>query len=156
MQSFCNTATYCLHGRMSAVEQSELVCRLKAEVKLWASQLKISGNAEVKILLAEVDSIKRDLTNIDAACFDLQKQVKGLQDSRREMLAQVHNMVPRLELENAQAEVAMLLGTVKGMQRDAEAALQEKIKLVSSLQVLLTQITCQVQCSAVCTSYLAF
>ncbi len=90
-------------------------------------------------MLAEVDSIKRDLTHMDAVCLDLQKQVRGLQDSRRDMLAQMHSMVPRSDLQSAQAEAAMLLGTVEGLQRAAEDALQEKAELVSTMQVLLMQ-----------------
>ena len=126
-------------GRTSAVERGELICRVKSEAKLWASQLKISGKAEVRILLAEVDSIKRDLTHMGASCFDLQRQVKGLQESRRDMLAQMHSMVPLSELENAKAEAAMLLDIVEGLKRDAETARQEKANLASTMQVLQMQ-----------------
>jgi hypothetical protein len=127
-------------SRTSAAAQGELIYRVKAEVKLWASQLRISGKAEVRILLAEVDSIKRDLTHVEAACFDLQKQVKGLQDSRRDMLAQIDDMVPRLELENSQAKTVMLLDAVERLQSDAETFQQEKTNLVSTMQVLLTMV----------------
>ncbi len=116
--------------------QGELVCRVKAEAKLWASQLRISGRADVRILLAEVDSIKRDLTQTEAAYIDLQKQVNGLQDSRRETLAQMQNIMQR---PDAQAEAAILLGTIKGLQGDVETARKEKAELVLTIQVLLIQ-----------------
>ena len=123
--------------RASAAEQGELICRIKAEAKLWASQLRISGRAEVKILLAEVESIKRDLKQMEAANFYLQKQVNGLQESRRETLAQLHNTLQRLD---TQAETAILLGTIESLHRDAEFARQENAALVSTMQVLLIQI----------------
>jgi hypothetical protein len=122
-------------GRKSTSELRELLCRVKAEAKLWSSHLKIAQRGDVAILLAEADSIKRDLAHMDAACAGLQRQVRGLQDSRREMLAQMQGMVPRSELEGCQAEAAMLRGSVAGLQREAAAAQQERERLVSAMQV---------------------
>lgn len=117
------------------MELGDLLYRVKTEARLWGTQLKISGKGEIQILLAEVDSIKRDLTHMEAACFDLQKQVKGLQESRRELLAQMHQMVPQSDLLNAQAEVATLRTTVDKLQREAAAAQQDKERLVTIMQV---------------------
>jgi hypothetical protein len=108
---------------------------MKADAKLWGSHLKIAQRGDIQILLAEADSIKRDLTHMEAACFDLQKQVKGLQESRRELLAQMHQMVPRSDLLNAQAEVATLRASIVGLQREAAAAQQDKERLVTIMQV---------------------
>jgi hypothetical protein len=108
---------------------------MRAEAKLWGSHLKIAQRGDIQILLAEADAIKRDLSHMEAVCLGLQRQVKGLQDSRRDALAQMQSMVPRAELQNAQADAGALRDSVAGLQREAAAAQQEKERLVATMQV---------------------
>ena len=86
---------------------------------------------------------------MEATCLDLQKQVKGLQDSRRELLAQMHNMVPRSDLQNALVEAEMLRASVAGLQKEAAAAQHEKERLLSSMQVRIVSMKHVLQCSCI-------
>jgi hypothetical protein len=133
--------------------QGELLCRIKTDAKLWASQLRISGRAEVHILLAEVDTVRRDVAHLDGACLSMQKQIRGLLDSRRELVLQMHQMVPRSELDIVKAETVVLRGTVEGLRREIAIGQQERERVVSTMQVMfmLTQISFSIftlMCSA--------
>jgi hypothetical protein len=77
---------------------------------------------------------------MNGVCFSLQKQVRGLLDSRREMNVHMHNMVPRSELESVKAETAILLGTVEGLHREVAIGQQERERLVSTMQVTMTRL----------------
>ena len=127
-------------SRKQCAGQGELLCRIKTDAKLWAAQLRISSRAEVQILLAEVESVRRDAAHLEGACFSLQKQIRGLLDSRREMNAQMHNMVPRSELEGVKAEAVMLLGMVESLQREVAIGQQERERLVTTMQVTVARL----------------
>jgi hypothetical protein len=77
---------------------------------------------------------------MNGAYFSLQKQIRGLLDSRHEMCVQMHSMVPRSDLEGVKAEAAMLLGTIEGLQREVLVGQQERERLVSTMQVRLTSL----------------
>ena len=117
------------------MEANDALFRVKSEARLQAARLRLSSKGDIQILLAEADSIKRDLAHMGAACLDLQRQVQGLQESRRDMLAQMRGMVPRSDLQAAQAEAAALRGSVDGLQREAAAGLQEREQLMLKYQV---------------------
>ena len=121
-------------SRKTCAELIELLFNVKAEARLWASQLRINARGEVQILLAAVDALKRDIALAENTSRDLRLQVRGLQDSRRETLARMLQMAPRAEVELAKAESASLRAVIERMQQEAAALEQERDRLQSSLQ----------------------
>ncbi len=133
-----------LPGRTNCASLGELLYRVKTDSKLLAAQLRIECKGEVQALLAEIDSIKREVEQREGTCWDLQQQVKALQDGRREMLAEMARMVPRSELGVAREEdgaadlcrdVEGLRGELVGLRSEAAAAQEERERLVSAMQV---------------------
>lgn len=115
---------------------AELLFNVKTESRLWATQLKIAARGEVQILLAEADAIKRDVALAESVCADLRQQVKGLQDSRRDMQARMLQMVPAAELQSARAEASQLRAAMDRMQQEAATMQKDKEQLHSSMQVI--------------------
>ncbi len=97
----------------------------------------------MQILLAEVDAVRRDAAHVNGACLSLQKQVRALLDSRREMIVQMHSMVPWSELERVKAETAMLRGTVENLHDEVVIGQQERERLVLTMQVTLPPLFCR-------------
>ena len=134
-----------LPGRTNCAYLGELLYRVKTASKLLAAQLRIECKGEVQALLAEIDSIKREVEQREGTCLDLQQRVKALQDGRREMLAEMARMVARSELGAAREEDAGAAGLCRdveglrselvGLRSEAAAAQEERGRLVSAMQV---------------------
>ena len=124
-------------ARTNCTRLGELLFSVKTSTKLLASQLRIEGKGEVQTLLAEVDSIKREVAQWEGTCWDLQQQVKLLQGCRSEMLAEMGRMVPQSELDSAREEAVRLRKELVGLQNEAASAQHERECLVSMMQVIV-------------------
>ena len=125
----------CLPGRTNCASLGEPLYRVKTDSKLLAAQLRIECKGEVQALLAEIDSIKREVEQREGTCWDLQLRVKALQDCRREMLAEMARMVARSELDTAREEAALFRSELVLLRSEAAAAQEERERLVSLVQV---------------------
>ena len=104
-------------GRCELRAATEQMGQLKAEARAWAAHTKSAARASVQRLVGEVEEVKREWSHVASSCVGLQSQVVQLEEGRREMLAQLLQMVSRTELSDALAELAR--------EREAKAGLKE-------------------------------
>lgn len=108
---------------------------LRAKAKQWATQTRISAQGEAKILLTKVDAVANQINQIEKSHHDARRQIVGLQDSRRDLQAQLAAMVPVSELQAARAEAGKLREAMDGLNQLLHARQEETERLKSAIQV---------------------
>jgi hypothetical protein len=107
---------------------------LKSQAKLWATQTKLSGQAEIKILLSKVDSYLKHTGLAEAAISEQQNQIKSLQLEKEKMIAQLNKMDG--EKCKDQAKITELNAVVRSTQ-DQIDTLSNQMKAIKVYFLLL-------------------
>ncbi len=124
-------------SRSEAAILAERISDLRAKVKLWGSQTKISTQAEVQVLLHKVDAASSQVSQLEQRLAERHVQIQDLNMGKRDLLLRLGRMVPVSELNESQAEASKLREDNKGMNQLLRAAQKEIDGLKSSIQVLL-------------------
>ncbi len=100
---------------------------LKTQAKLWATQTRLTGQTEVKILLSKVDSFSEQMDIAEKICLKHQNHIKSLELEKHQMLGQFVKMDS--EKSKYQAKIAELNSSVSTAQDQVEA-LSNQIKVI--------------------------
>ena len=122
-------------ARSEAAQLRDQLHDFRAKAKLWASPTRIAAQTEAKILLTKVDAVYNQIAQLESSHLAGQRQVRALQDARRELQAQLGLMVPVSDLNAAKAESGRLRDTVDALNQKMRSLQAEIDKLSSTVQV---------------------
>jgi hypothetical protein len=87
---------------------------LKSQAKLWATQTKLIGQTEIKILLSKVDAYLQQTGHAESALLEHQNNVKRIQQEKEQIVAQLHKMDAEKCMD--QAKIAELNAILRSTQ----------------------------------------
>jgi hypothetical protein len=120
--------------RNEAVHLADQLHDLKAKAKLWATPTRMAAHAEAKILLTKVDAVQNQISLLESNSILAQKQIKALQDSKRELQAQMGLMVPLSDLNASQSEAGKLREAINDLRRQLLSKQGEIDTLTNTMQ----------------------
>jgi peptidoglycan hydrolase CwlO-like protein len=89
----------------------------------------------VKILLTKVDAVYNQIATLESNNLAGQRQIRALQDAKRDLQAQLGLMVPVSDISAAKAESGRLRETVDALNQKIRSLQGEIEKLNSTVQV---------------------
>ena len=107
----------------------------RAKAKLWASPTRIAAQTEAKILLTKVDAVYNQIATLESNNLAGQRQIRSLQDAKRDLQAQMGLMVPLSDIHAAKAESSRLRESIEAMDQRNRLLNGEIDKLNSTIQV---------------------
>ena len=89
----------------------------------------------MKILLTKVDAVYNQIATLESNNLAGQRQIRALQDAKRDLQAQLGLMVPVSDISAAKAESGRLRETVDALNQKIRSLQGEIEKLTSTVQV---------------------
>ncbi len=89
----------------------------------------------MKILLTKVDAVYNQIATLESSNLAGQRQIRALQDAKRDLQAQLGLMVPMSEMNAAKAESGRLRETIDTLNQKIRSLQGEMEKLNSTMQV---------------------
>jgi hypothetical protein len=102
-------------------------------MRYCAVETRIGAETEVRILLAKADAVLRETLQVSA---DLQAQVCGLHEGRRDLVSRLGRTVPAAELRACQAEASALREAKDGLDQQLRVARGDAEDLRGKMQVV--------------------
>ena len=107
--------------RTECTQAMARLAEIQAKAKFWHAQTHIAAQTELRILLTKVDAVANQINQLEKSHHDARRQIVGLQDSRRDLQAQLAAMVPVSELQAARAEAGKLRELMDGLNQLLQA-----------------------------------
>ncbi len=112
-------------SRKQTFEAQQHFHSLKSQAKLWATETRLIGQTQVKILLSKVDAYFQHLGLAEKTLFENQNYIKRLELEKEQVFAQSKTMVD--EKSKDQAKIAELNAVVR-LTQDQVDTLSNQIK----------------------------